>query len=147
MMIFREQRRRRGATIVEGAIILTVLLTLIFGMMDLGLGVMRFNMISHAAREGVRQAMVHGGSSFSPWPAGQWAASANGNPVVDAISPQLIGCDLKNTTITITWVDGLNSVEQRVRVTINTTYQPLMTYIFGASPLQLQAAATLRFAH
>jgi Flp pilus assembly protein TadG len=146
-MILRHEPCRRGATIVEGAITLTVLITLIFGMMDLGLGVMRFNMISHAAREGVRQAMVHGGSSLSQWSPGTWTASNAGTPVVDAVSPHLVGCDLKNTTITITWVDGSNAVEQRVQVTINTTYQPLMTYIFGATPLNLQAASTSRFAH
>jgi Flp pilus assembly protein TadG len=141
------RRTRRGATLVEAAITLSILITLMFGMLDLGLGVMRFNMISHAAREGVRQAMVKGGYSFTPWSRGTWTASAAGNPAVDAISPQLVGCDLSKTTITVEWVDGSNAVEQRVRVTINTSYQPLMTYLFGAGPLQLQAAATSRFAH
>jgi Flp pilus assembly protein TadG len=143
----KSYRPRRGAALVEAAITLGILITIMFGMLDLGLGVMRFNMISHAAREGVRQAMVKGGFSYTPWFPGTWAASAAGNSVVDAISPQLVGCDLTKTTITLEWVDGTNAVEQRVRVTINTSYQPLMTWIFGAGPLQLQAASTSRFAH
>jgi Flp pilus assembly protein TadG len=149
-MIIRPQshRPRRGSTLVESAITLTILLTVIFGTLDLGLGVMRFNMISHAAREGVRQAMVHGGQSTSPWSTvTNMAASTIGNPVANAIAPQLVGCDLTQTTITLAWVDGTNEVGQRVRVTINTTYQPFMTYIFGASAIPLQAASTTTFAH
>ena len=148
-MLRRPQQRctRRGASLVEVAIILTVLLTLIFGMIDLGLGVMRFNMISHAAREGARQAMVNGQYALSPWPKGTWTASDSGQPVVDAISSQLIGCDLTRTTITVLWVDGTNEIQQRVRVTIDTTYQPFMTSIFGTGEMQLQAVSTSRFAH
>jgi hypothetical protein len=121
---------------------------MIFGMIDLGLGVMRFNMISHAAREGVRQAMVHGKHAISPWStATNLAASTVGNPIVDAIAPQLIGCDLTTTTITLAWVDGSNDIGQRVRVAINTTYQPFMTYIFGATAIPQTAASTSRFTH
>jgi Flp pilus assembly protein TadG len=147
-MVRRQQQAqpRRGASLVEAAIILSILLTLIFGMIDLGLGVMRFNMISHAAREGVRQAMVNGQFSRNPWPAGSWAASSSGQPAVDAISPQLIGCDLAQTTISVAWVDGTNEIEKRVRVTIDTTYQPLMS-LFGAGELRLEAVSTSRFAH
>ena len=148
-MIRRQQHRctRRGASLVEAAIILSILLTLIFGMIDLGLGVMRFNMISHAAREGVRQAMVNGQYSVRPWFPGTWAASSLGQPVVDATSPQLIGCDLTHTTIRIDWVDGTNEIEKRVRVTIDTTYQPFMTSLFGTGELRLEAVSTSRFAH
>jgi Flp pilus assembly protein TadG len=148
-MLPRPEHRctRRGSALVEAALILTILLTLIFGMIDLGLGVMRFNMISHAAREGARQAMVNGQYSLYPWPPGTWNASTPGQRVVDAISPQLVGCDLTQTTINVAWVDGTNEIQQRVRVTIDTTYQPLMTYLFGAGPLHLEAASTTRFAH
>src|SRR5438094_3008455 len=128
----QDRRSRRGATIVEAALTLSILVTMIFGMLDLGLGVMQFNMISHAAREGVRQAMVHGKYSQSPWSTvTNIKASTPGNPVVDAIAPQLIGCDLTQTTITLTWTT--NEIGQPVQVTIGTTYQPLLTYLFGAT--------------
>ena len=148
-MVRRQQHPcpRRGASLVEAAIILSILLTLIFGMIDLGLGVMQFNMISHAAREGVRQAMVNGQYSLKPWPAGTWAASNSGQPAVAAISPQLIGCDLARTNISVSWVDGSNAIDKRVRVAIDTRYQPFMTSLFGTGELRLEAVSTSRFAH
>jgi hypothetical protein len=44
-------------------------------------------------------------------------------------------------------VDGSNDVGDRVPVTVSSTYQPLLTYLFGAGPQTLTAAATSRFAH
>ncbi len=52
--------RRRGASMVEAAIILPVFLTLILGMLDLSTGVFRHQLVSQAARQGVRRAIVHG---------------------------------------------------------------------------------------
>jgi Flp pilus assembly protein TadG len=142
----RQRRSRPGGSLVESALILTCLLTLILGMIDLGLGVMRFNMISHAAREGARQMMVHGGSALSHWGTlSSWQASVSGQPLVDAISPQLVGCDLTQTYITVAW--ATNNIGDPVSVTITTKYQPLMTYLFGAGPMNLKAESTTLFAH
>jgi Flp pilus assembly protein TadG len=140
------RRRRGGATLVESALILTVLLTLILGMIDLGLGVLQFNTISHAAREGARQAMVHGQLSKSPWPTGTFDASTS-NAVTTAIQPALCGCNLSNTNITVTQLDGSNAPEKRVQVVVTTSYQPMITWIFGSIALQLSATSTTRFAH
>ncbi len=54
---------RRGASMVEAAIILPVFLTLILGMLDLSLGVFRHHVVSQAARQGVRAP-----SSTARWP-------------------------------------------------------------------------------
>jgi Flp pilus assembly protein TadG len=145
----RRLRPRRGATIVEAALTLTILVTMILGTIDLGLGIMQFNMISHGAREGVRQAMVHGTNAITPWPALPFPVSADsiGYGICAAVSPQLVGCDLTQTTIKMEFVDGSNDIGNRVRVTVSTTYQPLLTYLFGAGPQTLTAAATSRFAH
>ncbi len=54
---------------VEMAIVLLLFLTLVFGMLDLGLGVYRFNELSQAAREVAREAVVHGeyADKLGPW--------------------------------------------------------------------------------
>jgi hypothetical protein len=54
------RRNRRGAALVEGAVMLSVFLTLVFGMLDLGLAVFLRHVICEAARQGARIAAVHG---------------------------------------------------------------------------------------
>ena len=54
------RRLRRGATAIELAIVLTLFLTLVFGMLDLGIAVFRYHIVCEAARQGARQAIVHG---------------------------------------------------------------------------------------
>lgn len=51
---------RIGSTLVETAFTLPVFLILVFGMIDLGIGVQRRNLAAEAARIGARQALVHG---------------------------------------------------------------------------------------
>src|SRR3954454_10658349 len=92
--------RRRGAVMVEVAIVLMVFLTLIFGMLDLAIAVFRRHLISEAARMGARQAAVHGSLAPSGWNGGPWGPAAFG-PVaatstdvkVAAITPYLGGMD------------------------------------------------------
>ena len=67
---------RRGAAMVEAAIILPVFLLLIFGMIDVGMGVFRNNLLSEAARHGARQAIVHGAFAPTGWDGGPWGPRA-----------------------------------------------------------------------
>src|SRR3954454_7531896 len=88
----RGRRGRRGATMLEAAIVLPVFVLLVFSMIDLGLGVFHYNMLSQAARHGVRQAIVHGKFAPPSWNGGPWGtatinttADATGVPIVDAV--------------------------------------------------------------
>ncbi len=56
----RRPRRRRGAVMLESAIIYTVTLLLILGTIVMGLGVFRFQQVASLAREASRWASVHG---------------------------------------------------------------------------------------
>lgn len=56
----RTARRRRGASMVENAIVITILLLFILGTVVLGLGVFRYQQVATLAREGARYASVHG---------------------------------------------------------------------------------------
>jgi hypothetical protein len=145
---------RRGISLAETGIVIVVFLFLILGMMDLGIGVFRHNTISQAARQGARQASVHGELALDGWNGGKWGpttidqpATATGIPVVETIRPSLVGCNLKETRILVEWPDGGNRLEQRVRVTITTTYRPFFTSLLGNSPITLRASSTMPIAH
>src|SRR5438093_3909775 len=104
MRLQRQRTIRCGVSLVEGAIVFSVFLTLVLGMLDLGIGIFRYHLVSDAARHGARQAIVHG--KLGPPQMAQWGpttidvpASTTGVPLVDAIKPFLVGFDLSKTQI------------------------------------------------
>src|SRR5262245_50162925 len=146
--------RRRGATLVEAGIMLLVFVVLVLGMADLAVGVLRSNALSQAARQGAREAVVHGGQAPAGWNGGPWGpdtidvvAGAEGVPVADAVRPMLVNRDPDQTRIVVEWPDGGNAVGQRVRVTVTTPYRPLVTFLFGNPTFTLRAVSTMPIAH
>jgi hypothetical protein len=139
---------------VEGVITTSALVTLMLGMVDLAVGVFRTHMISEAARQGARQAIVHGANAASPnGLLGSWGPTAvtltgtSTDPKVTGLQPYLAGLDLSQVTIQYQWPDGDNQLESRVQVTVTTTWSPILTSLFGASAYTLRASATLPIAH
>lgn len=64
-----------GSTLVETALSIAILLTLVVGIMEASLAVYSYHFISNAAREGVRYAIVRGNTwTQDPWDAGACAA-------------------------------------------------------------------------
>lgn len=152
------RQSRRGASMVEAVIIILVFLFFVLGMVDLGVGVLRQNILSQAARHGARRAMVHGSLAPDSWEGGPWGpatiggadgvlASVVGIPLVDQVRPLLVGCDLNETRIKAEWLDGSNSLEKRVRVSITSPYRPMVTFLLGSPTVTLRASSTMPIAH
>jgi len=141
---------RRGATLVEAAITTSALTILLLGMVDLGVGVFRNHMISEAARQGARQASVHGAKAdqLGSWgPTAFSGAGTSTDAKVTGMLPYLTGLDLSQVTIQFQWPDGGNQIEQYVQVTVGTTWSPMLTSVFGASAYNLSASSTMLIAH
>lgn len=156
----RSPRRvtRRGAVTAEAGIIIPVFLTLVLGAMDLGVGVLRYNTLSLSARQGARQAIVHGKLAPGAWGGGPWGPNpidcTISNPVdidasyaVDAVCPVLVNCPPSQTRIRVEWPDGGNGVGDRVRFTVTSEYQPILAFVFGAPAIPLSASSTMPIAH
>ena len=150
-MIHHKRTRRRGATLVETTLVTSAFMMLLLGMLDLGLGVMRHNTLSHAARQGARQAVVHGSLSSSPWGSSAYGpVTADTNAAIpNAIRPHLTGMPPAEVNVSATWPDGGNAQEHqhRVQVTVNYAYTPMLTYIFGNFSVTLSATSTMYIAH
>lgn len=137
----------------ESAIIILAFLLLVLGMIDIGRGVFRFHQLSQAARHGCRQAIVHGALAPAGWNGGTWGPAtinvkgdAAGTPIVDAVKPMLVSCELDKTTIQVEWLEGSNALEKNVRVTITSTFTPILAGWFGGA-FDLSAASTMPIAH
>lgn len=56
----RPRNRERGTTLVETAVVMAVLLTIMFGIIDFGRALYTYSFVANAAREGARWAIVRG---------------------------------------------------------------------------------------
>jgi len=146
------RRLRRGATAIELALVLMLFLTLVLGMLDLGIAVFRYHIVAEAARQGARRAIVHGklADKLGVWgPESFSVTGEDGHALVTGIQPLLEGLDLSQVTVTAEWPDGGNDpqADNRVRVTVSVPYQPIMIFIFGDYPLTLTGSSTMYIAH
>ena len=121
---------RRGATMVESALVMSVTFMLLIGVLAIGFGVFRYQQVAALAREGARYASVHGGE----YAAGTGQPAATPADVYNqAILPQAIGLDPNQLTYSVTWAgankmpvylsDPANNVYRRNTITVTVTYR------------------------
>ncbi|MCE9567560.1 MAG: pilus assembly protein [Planctomycetes bacterium] len=147
----RRANHRRGATTVEGVIVLAVLLSFIVAMLDLSMALYRKHILSYVARHGTRVASVHGSEaatlgSWGPDTTGPTLASDSG-AFPSEIRAQLCGLAPESVTVTVEWPDGDNEPGSRVRVTVQTPYQPTFPQLWGGGPVTLTTISTAIISH
>ena len=142
---------RRGAALIEAALVLPVFLFIILGSLDLSLAVFRYNSLSAAARRLAREAVVHG--TQAPPQASTWgpttvtATGADSSEVSRAVQPYLPTFNPKDVQLQIDWLDGDCQPDHRVRVTLSYPQRSIAGSLFGYGLLSLQAASTMRILH
>lgn len=154
MRLHQKKTVRSGAAALEAAIIIPVFLLLVLGTVDVGLAVFRYNTLSQASRQGVRQAMVHGENAPSGWNGGPWGPTTVGpttvdqtSPQVDAVKSMLTTCPQDRTSVTVEWLDNRNHVGDTVRVTVISEYEPMISWFFGGATISLSSTSTMPIAH
>ena len=144
-------RQRRAAAMIETAFMIVLLLILFFGMIDLGIAVLRRNMVAQVAREAARTASVHGemaSAYVAQW--GPTTITVSGTWTGDvgvAIRPHLGALDPAETTLTLEWLDGDAQPESRIRAVVTSRHQPFMTSLFGAGAMTFSAVTTVQVNH
>jgi Flp pilus assembly protein TadG len=100
MRICRASQLRRGATTVETAIVIPVVLMFTVGMCIMGLGIYRYEQMATLAREGARYASVHGSQYAAD--TGN-AAAASTDVYNNAIKPLASGLNPSKLTYQVQW--------------------------------------------
>ena len=116
----RDPRRRRGATVLEFAFALPVLLLLTLGMLVLGQGVSQFQVVAMLAREGARWASVHGTEYQAT--TGQ-AAATPADIYTSAILPKAVGFAPGSLNYLVSWSPN-NQPGGTVTVTVRYQWAP-----------------------
>ena len=107
-------RSERGASILEFGLAFLVFMSALYGIMEFGRIVASYNILSGAAREGVRYASVHGSASGSP---------ATASDIQDVVRNWAIGLDTSSVAVTTTWDPG-NGPGGKVKVKASYTITP-----------------------
>ncbi len=139
-----------GAALVEITILAPILLLMVVGTMDLGLGIYRKTQVEHAAQAGAQYAIVNGfpsscTSSPSTCPISLAVQNATTLAVTPSINPPFCSCPSTlptHVTCNSTCSD-LTTAGHYVTVSATATYTTVAPYRFFPSSFNLAAQATV----
>ena len=123
---------QRGAALLEFGLAFLIFLSVLYGIMEFGRIVSSYNILSGAAREGARYAMVHGSASGSV---------ATASDVQDVVRNWAIGLDTSSVAVTTTWNPG-NAPGGKVKVKASYTVTPF-TGLILKNGLTLQSSSQM----
>lgn len=132
--------RRRGATLLEYAVALPILLMLTLGMVSLGQGASQSQMIAMLAREGARYASVRGADYQA---ATGKSATTQADVVAGGITPRVAGFPAGSLTTAVAWSSPDQAVGSTVTVTVSYSY-PSAAYL-GTVPMSSTAVMTISY--
>ncbi|AGA31524.1 TadE/TadG family type IV pilus assembly protein [Singulisphaera acidiphila] len=151
-MVKRSPRptQRRGAALVEAAIIIPLFLMILLGIFEYSRFILVRNLADHAAREGVRQAIVHTYDKTTAdiqtlvrsKLAGQDGQLSDGNPSI-----QVLKANPTNDVRTAVWTTDWNNARfgDWVMVQIKGTYRPVVpSILLMNNTIQVEAQAMMR---
>jgi Flp pilus assembly protein TadG len=152
-MLKRRMPARRGAALVEVAIIVPLFIFLIAIAADVVSGVYRFQQVATLARTGARYAAVHAGMYAQEWTTSVVTADTLKQNV---ILPQSFNLNTSLLTCNLSWLPSGNSYPyydstdtgvrkyNMVRVELNYSWQPI--FLFG-SPLTLTSRSEMTISY
>jgi Flp pilus assembly protein TadG len=120
-------RRQRGQALVETALMLIVIFTVVFFVFELSWLMYTYSVLADAANEGVRYAIVHSGGDPTGTQAKVKAFATTSMHNVSAI------------TVTVTGPDGSYTPPNRVRVTVSYPYIPFLPKFIWAPTMHSYA--------
>jgi Flp pilus assembly protein TadG len=146
----RKQTRRRGAALVEAALVLPIVLMFVFGILEYGRYVMMLQILTNAAREGARYAMIHP----QPVTVGGTTYGNATSDVTTIINKALAGQSLQGQTVSIYASDSLGNnignwsdaeTGESVCVSITGTYKAIIpTFLRMPSSISVTAKSVMR---
>jgi Flp pilus assembly protein TadG len=143
-------RRRVGAVAVEAAVVMSVLLLFLFGLLDLGLATARYDVLSAAARDVARAAIVRGGRAapdLTSWgPATYSGNAADSSEIAETAATVLATMAPADVTVQVSWPDGDNEEGDRVQVVLQYVHQGLSLLGLG-NGLTLRSQSTMQIVH
>jgi len=140
-------RHRRGAVLVEAALVYPTVFLLIIGGIVLGLGVSRAQQMASLAREGARFASVRG----ARFEAVTGIAAATSDTIQAYVRGKAVGMDTNSLTVATTWNTSNSLTHTTGGVTTKNTVSVTVSYpwvpeaYFGGVTLSSTSVMTMSF--
>jgi Flp pilus assembly protein TadG len=137
-----------GSMLIEFSLSVWTLFLVTFLIFEFCMTVYTYSVLSNAAREGIRYAIVHGTDSTSCSGPSTGCGDTGGSNVTTVVNgfAAVSFHDLHNMTVTPTWPDGTSTPSSRVVVTISYAYIPYLTLPGFDSP-HMQVSAEGRIVY
>jgi Flp pilus assembly protein TadG len=113
------EQTQKGATVVEFAVLLPVLMAMLLGTCVFGVGTYYKSVVTYAAREGVRWASVRGSSNKN-----QVATPETVKTIVESHAP-----GLRPLTVTTTWVPDTKAPGSKVHIDASYNYRLNLPFV------------------
>jgi Flp pilus assembly protein TadG len=141
-------RRRKGATVVECAIVYPAVFLLLLGLIVGAMGIFRYQEMASIAREAARYASTHGAQyrKDAGLPIGTSTDWQN-DIYTNAIQPNMVSLDPNSLSYTVAWPDVVNLPGTPdnwpgSKVTVTLTYQ-WFPEVYLVGPLNLTSTSSM----
>lgn len=145
------RQMRSGATLVETAIVLGVLLFMITGVLQLGISTLHSNVVSDAARRLAREACVHGSMaepSRATWgPVAISGTATDGSDYAATILSVLPTISPADVSYELIWLDGDSDPDSRVQARVVLSESPVIPFLDWLVPAEFTAISTRQITH
>lgn len=144
LKVTRCRHTRRGVTLVEAAISLGFICTLIIGCIDFSIAAFRSEVLNHVAHKVGRSAVIHGTYAPTSWNGGPWGPSEiettmlATDPVASVASGLKTSLNHASVTIKVIWPNGKNAPGNPVLVETRMTWSPMFLESMGIGVLTLR---------
>jgi Flp pilus assembly protein TadG len=135
----RDRHDRRGAAMLEAAVVYPVTMLLLIGTVVLGIAVFRYEQVQSLAREGARYASVHGPTYASE----QNASYATDATVLSYIETLAVGMQSSDLSCTVTWSPNPPTASPPSTVTVQLSYSWVPEAYFKKQAVSLTASSTM----
>jgi Flp pilus assembly protein TadG len=136
----RGRNRSRGQSLVEFAFGITIFLTILIGLVDLARAAWLFNGVSDAAREIARVTSVHPGTGTLGGSSETTSSVAAERGLVPGLTVTSYACiDIAGTAVTGSCTPG-----NWVKVSVRTSFQPILPIISAFGPITFTTASSAK---
>lgn len=137
-MIAARHASERGETLIEFAFASIIFFMTVFGTIQFGLAVWRYNSLSYLAQEGVRWAAVRGENTTCS------CTAATTITVQDYVRGRAVGIAASALTVTASWPDAnSHAAGKTVQVTVQSSVTP-RSGLFPTRALTLASTAQMK---
>lgn len=124
----RRQRSERGSTMLEFALTFVIFLMFVLGGFEMGRAIWTYATLSHAAKQAVRYAMIHGADNTGADENGNALGQSDVDTLVEAVArDNAVGLDAQLVQVETTWTPN-NAPGSTVEARVTYPFQ----YLFAA---------------